>query len=170
MPGRTAGAECLCSHFSYFLKEKLQVREKVTRVARGPVPQLVSPEVGIRGPLHLGVMNPWGGPRSFGAARVVRVTQWGLLHLGGELVRGRPGFLVLGSPGRKGWRAGPAGVGGICLPHSEGFRGFSGLEGIAELLHFKGVKVSLLSGWGMGLPYMNSNAFNFNLLLGTNCT
>ena len=41
----------------------------------------------------------------------------------------------------------------------EAFRGFSFLEGILELFHFKGVNVSLLLGLGIGLSYMSSNVF-----------
>ena len=52
----------------------------------------------------------------------------------------------------------------------EGFHGFSYLEGILDLFHFKGAKVFLLLGLGMGLPYTDSNALNFNLPLGANPT
>ena len=49
----------------------------------------------------------------------------------------------------------------------DSFHGFSYLEGMLELFHFKRVKVSLLSV--LCLPYMSSNELNFNLSPGADC-
>ena len=62
-------------------------------------------------------------------------------------------------------------VGG-CRQHlvrfCEDFPAFSYLEGRLELFHFKGVKVSLLAGRGMGRPSMSSTALNVTLSLVAN--
>ena len=75
-----------------------------------------------------------------------------------------PGFWV--HPGS--WPEGVEGQVSGCGLHlgtifHESFHVFSYMEDIPELLYFKGDKVSLPLNLGMGLPYMSSNALNFNL-------
>ena len=73
------------------------------------LPQVVSLAAGAWGPLCSGVMCPRSDPCNFRAAWVVRVTQWGPLHLAGRGSFGLLVFHILCAPHLLAWRGGQPG-------------------------------------------------------------
>ena len=118
------------------------------------MPQFFCSDVGAQGPLHSSVMHPWSEPRDFRVQWVDKITKWGLFHFRSELFLRVADFL--------GFQIYPV----SCLEWVEGqvsewkqhvvtkfsdcFHGFSYVESILELFHFKEIKEFLLLGVGNG--------------------
>ena len=78
----------------FFRKEVLGQRVGHKSSQWDPLSLVVSPKVGAWGPPHSNVISPRSKPCNFRAEWVVRITEWGLFHLGVS----RPcGFLDLTS-------------------------------------------------------------------------
>ena len=81
------------------------------------------------------------------------------------------GFRCTGSPGWRGCRAGSVGVGSTWLvtEFCECIFWFLLPGGQTGVVPYQEAKVSLRA-WGMGLPFMSSNALHFTLSHGANVT
>ena len=134
--------------------------------------QVFSPEAAAPGPLHCHLMASWTDPWNFRAEDrnfLLRITKWGSFALGlnwsckllFSCFSDTPSLLTRssGGPGQ-GVQASPGTT--VC----EDFRAFSYLEGIQELLHFKGASFPFFRP---GSTYENSDELNLNLSLGANC-
>lgn len=143
-------------------------RQRVVHASsqRSPLPQVVSGRFGLCSLLHSSVVYSWSDPCNFRAEWVVRITKWHLSTYNWvdfvvyqlSMPLGSSSLLTGRGTGLDQWV--PAAPGYIFHGCSHGF---SYLEGTLELFCLKGVKVSLFLGLEMSLPYISSNALNFNL-------